>query len=775
MPRTSRSRLNLSDEEKKKRRREQKKMSMRRARAKLDEAALEERRRKDRERYHRKKQDGLIKTIKDFTPRQQRQIRKMWREKSKLRREKEKIRKRTEIILNDTLPSSPSSSFSRIASGKAISARNRRRLKAKNEFLSQRMRILRLKKNRQQKQADKVSIKDKIHNFLLDDENSRLTAGKKDTITRRKVKKQIRLLNDTLLNLHKKFINNSGLNISYETFRRHRPFWVIFPTAASRNTCLCSTCTNNNYIVCALHHAKILPYSKASYLAKSLCCKNEPNVACLERRCVQCSEKKVDFNVINGSDTIIYERWITKNVEVTIKGQTRKVKKTIKERVKTSQLLLTNILKSNLPTYMQHLANFYNQIRAINFIKQNLTASDGLLHIDFSENYGCKYGTEIQSAHFGGSKGQISLHTCVFYSKDSQSTIKASCFCTVSQDLRHDPVLICAHLKPVIEQIKLIIPDLKDLHILSDGPTTQYGNKTMFQMIVNYISKISSVESITWHFSESGHGKGAPDGVGGCLKRTCDKAVGNGRDIIDLNTFVDCTKVNCKGIMVMPIDDSVVSDIQNIADAITVPPFKGTFKIHQITWTTREPNILHVRRLSCIVCAADTKCPHFEMGLITVQTIQLPGTSTSSTSEDCMPSPVPLSPGTASASTVTGPRTPVLYMETPSPDPILNVRQPLTPKKRVNFEDIYSDDSVSVTPDKIFRPVILDDSDGEISPPYRSNPRLGFFNDGDGENVSPKKSKKRLAFFGDNNEENLPPKIPKRPAATSDESDEDIF
>lgn len=76
MPRTSRSRLNLSDEEKKKRRREQKKMSMRRARAKLDEAALEERRRKDRERYHRKKQDGLIKTIKDFTPRQQRQIRK---------------------------------------------------------------------------------------------------------------------------------------------------------------------------------------------------------------------------------------------------------------------------------------------------------------------------------------------------------------------------------------------------------------------------------------------------------------------------------------------------------------------------------------------------------------------------------------------------------------------------------------------------------------------------------------------------------------------------
>ncbi|KAL4713895.1 hypothetical protein ACJJTC_015549 [Scirpophaga incertulas] len=167
---------------------------------------------------------------------------------------------------------------------------------AKNEILSlrsqllekritkYRMQILRLKKNKVLKRTEQASVKEKIHNFLLDDENSRLTAGKKETITRRKVKKT-RLLNNTLLNLHKTFVYNSGLNVSYETFRRHRPFWVIFPTAASRNTCLCS----------------------------------------------------------------IY----------------------------------------------------------------------GLLHIDFSENYGCKYGSEIQSAHFGGSKEQLSLHTCLYYSKDS--------------------------------------------------------------------------------------------------------------------------------------------------------------------------------------------------------------------------------------------------------------------------------------------------------------------------------------------------------------------
>lgn len=60
MPRSSRSRLQLSDEKKKKRRRKQNKLSMRRTRAKLDAASIEERRGKDRERYSRKKQNGLI-------------------------------------------------------------------------------------------------------------------------------------------------------------------------------------------------------------------------------------------------------------------------------------------------------------------------------------------------------------------------------------------------------------------------------------------------------------------------------------------------------------------------------------------------------------------------------------------------------------------------------------------------------------------------------------------------------------------------------------------
>lgn len=80
-------------------------------------------------------------------------------------------------------PSSPGSSFSRVQSGRAASAKNRRRLKAKNDFLSlrlklsekklakYRMRILRLKRKKHESNNSDNNIKQKIHDFLFEADN----------------------------------------------------------------------------------------------------------------------------------------------------------------------------------------------------------------------------------------------------------------------------------------------------------------------------------------------------------------------------------------------------------------------------------------------------------------------------------------------------------------------------------------------------------------------------------------------------------------------------
>lgn len=82
-------------------------------------------------------------------------------------------------------------------------------------------------------------IQTTIKVFLQRDDNSRSSAGKKETITRFKVKKQKRFLNDDMKHLHAKFLSeNPEMGISYSLFCRFRPFWVVKATEKDRQTCL---------------------------------------------------------------------------------------------------------------------------------------------------------------------------------------------------------------------------------------------------------------------------------------------------------------------------------------------------------------------------------------------------------------------------------------------------------------------------------------------------------------------------------------------------------
>lgn len=77
---------------------------------------------------------------------------------------------------------------------------------------------------RKTNQAKKTYIqnetKKSVRLFFLGDDVSRLTTGKRNTLTLRKVKKQRRLLIDSLLNLHRKYISEDQ-QILYSAVRDH--------------------------------------------------------------------------------------------------------------------------------------------------------------------------------------------------------------------------------------------------------------------------------------------------------------------------------------------------------------------------------------------------------------------------------------------------------------------------------------------------------------------------------------------------------------------------
>lgn len=59
--------------------------------------------------------------------------------------------------------------------------------------------------------------------------------------------------------------------------------------------------------------------------------------------------------------------------------------------------------------FLNHVINIKHQFKVIKFLKGSLADSDLFLHLDFSENYKCKYSAEPQSVHFGASRKQITL------------------------------------------------------------------------------------------------------------------------------------------------------------------------------------------------------------------------------------------------------------------------------------------------------------------------------------------------------------------------------
>lgn len=461
------------------------------------------------------------------------------------------------------------------------------------------------------------SYKRAVQNFFEDDSNSRMAAGKKEFITRKTVRKQKRYLLDTVFNLYKKFITGN-LKISYQTFCRLRPFWVVKPNAQNRDTCLCIVHSNIDMKLSALHTANILTYNNHQKLLEDLCC-DRYNVDCLARSCHACRNKNPKYKEFDHRKVIKYKMWVCEKQQIQ-DFKTKKPRLVTKYLIKTFEVhprqFITH-LQEDLQKFLDHQRNIVHQYKAMNDLKSNQQDDEVLIHVDFSENYCTKYAEEIQAFHFGGSRAQLSLHTVVVYLRNSILS-----FCTVSENIAHSPAAIWTHLRPIFKTLPC---GIKRVHFLSDGPVTQYRNKTMFFIMATKLSEeIPDIENFTWNYTESGHGKGAPDGIGATCKRTADFVVNSGGDINNIDQFVKVIQERCLSITCIAIDGK---DIQAMVDKVEEEAsdqksFKGTLNVHQVAGVYSSSILglptkcktLTMKSLSCF-CNSGF-CEHYKVGSI---------------------------------------------------------------------------------------------------------------------------------------------------------------
>jgi hypothetical protein len=114
------------------------------------------------------------------------------------------------------------------------------------------------------------------------------------------------------------------------------------------------------------------------------------------------------------------------------------------------------------------------------------------------------------------------LHTSVIYFPTEHRKPHLSVV-GLSETLSHNASTVHAMIKKLLPMIQDEFPELQFIHYLTDSPTSQYRNKTIFQLTCDH-DDVFGVKA-SWEYLEAGHGKGPCDGLGASVKRTADSKI----------------------------------------------------------------------------------------------------------------------------------------------------------------------------------------------------------------------------------------------------------
>ena len=183
---------------------------------------------------------------------------------------------------------------------------------------------------------------------------------------------------------------------------------------------------------------------------------------------------------------------------------------------------------SQIKEFREYVLRISTQYKQLRFLKDSLSDDQLIVQMDFAENYSCHSLDEIQSAYWN--QTTVTFHPTVIYYKHGQEFLHKSVI-FVSDEERHNAALVYTFIKELISHIRNTFEkDITCIHYWTDSPTSQYRNKTIFNIIS--LHKQLFQTSATWSFFEAGHGKGPCDGLGGASKRMAGDAVKHGKTTI---------------------------------------------------------------------------------------------------------------------------------------------------------------------------------------------------------------------------------------------------
>ena len=255
------------------------------------------------------------------------------------------------------------------------------------------------------------------------------------------------------------------------------------------------------------------------------------------------------------------------------------------------------LLQKDAATFRSHISSITAQFREQKNLKENLLPNHVYIHMDFVEDYRCRSQNEIQSAYW--SPTQITIHPFVMYYKTQNSEESGrKSFVFISNESCHDAIFVYTLVGKIVPLLKEVVPNLKMVHYWIDSPTSQYRNRTIFQIISCHKEYFGVTTSRS--FIEVGHGKGPCDPIGSVAKRKADQVVKNGKYVVqDAISFFEWAKQDTSAIAFsyVCIEDYEISEKFLKVACENLQAVKGTMKVHAVF--SLKANSIWVRDTSC--------------------------------------------------------------------------------------------------------------------------------------------------------------------------------
>ena len=432
-------------------------------------------------------------------------------------------------------------------------------------------------------------------------------------------------------------MDHPNLKIGQRTFDKLKPRNVQRVKESSRVVCLCTPCQNISLKTDALKKilnslprkaendeekdrlgkmSKNLKRNKQELINMTVC-NNEgefPRSQCLERDCESCGSKifRQFYKPLEEEmedEKVEWDTWKYANVE--IDGEQRRKMSLI--RTSDTIAAFLDDFKSALEDHPAHLFRSTWQFKQQKEMQNMLQEGQAWIMLDFAEDFTIRHKHEVQSAYWMQEK--VTIHPVYivypeYRDQDGARTkiVNKHSFICVSNDSTHDSHAVLTFTKAVLKHLETNNHVFHELIEFTDGAPAQYKGKTAFADVAHSEEELGM--KIQRHFSETAHGKGICDGIGGLSKHTVSQAVLQERAIIrSAHDYYFYGKNHLEKDEYVPENDFMNhiqrtylwiprSDVSRDRPETNIKTVQGTRKIHAVK-TSNDRNRLFTRNLSC--------------------------------------------------------------------------------------------------------------------------------------------------------------------------------